>query len=107
MTSNQTVNKSRELNEQNMLYRLEHRNALPETTAVSINANPSCQQYCYRQLADRVRELEKKIKPPDVQTYSPCSTGSGSGISNFSMNLISPNSSVPAQRLGLSSKILE
>jgi len=111
-----------------MLYRLEHardrRNALGDTSAVSTNANTTCQKYCYHQLAERVRELEKEVvpdhrlyqMPPAYSPFSamtPCSNVSGGGFQNYSRpknfpaNLLSPNSPVPTQRFGLSSKIRE
>jgi len=105
-----------------MLYQLERtrdrRNALPDTSVVSTNANTSCQKHCYHQLAERVRELEKEVVPDRrfyqiSPAYSPCSNISGNSFTNYSrpqnfpVNLLSPNSTVPTHRFGLSSKILE
>jgi hypothetical protein len=117
-----------ELDVQNLLHRLERirerRNAAADTSTVSTNANITCQKHCYHQLAERVRELEKEIIP-DIRFYpippsyspfsavTPCSNVSGGGMPNYSrpqnfpINLASPNSSVPTQRYGLSSKVLE
>lgn len=95
----------------------DRRNALGDTSTISI----SNEKYCYHQLAERVRELEKEIMPdfryyqipPSYSPYSaltPCSNVSGNGFSrpqNFPMNLLSPNSPVPTQRFGLSQKIIE
>ena len=82
-----------------MLYRLERaldrRNTIDETSVVSTNPHLSCQNHCYHQLAERVRELEQ---------LTPCSNISGG---SFPINLLSPNSPVPTQPFGLSSKILE
>jgi hypothetical protein len=106
-----------------MLHRFERtrRNAVDDT---STNADTSWPKDCYHQLAERVRELEKEIVP-DLRFYqvppayspfsaiTPCSNGGGGGFSNysrpqnFSVNPLSPNSSVPTHRFGLSSKILE
>ncbi|CAF0868135.1 unnamed protein product [Adineta ricciae] len=102
----------------------DRRNALPDTSSISHNANTFHQtQYC-QQLANRVRELEDELIPdyshsrlPSVySSYSaltPCSSIGTSGIStygrphNFPINLVSPNTLVPTERYGLSPKIFE
>jgi hypothetical protein len=128
MNSNYNEHESEELDVENLLNRLERirerRNGLGDTSAVSTNSNITCQKHCYHQLAERVRELEKEIVP-DIRFYqvppsyspfsavTPGSNVSGGGIpsysrpQNFPMNLASPNSSVPMQKYGLSSKVLE
>ena len=77
--------------------------------------NRNCQNHCCHQLAERVRDLEKEIMP-DFRYYqrpsiyspfsalTPCSNVSGNGFSNY---LLSPNSAVPLQRFGFSSKVIE
>jgi hypothetical protein len=122
------VRQSEEIDIQEMLHQLERtrirRNASADTSAVSKNTSTTCQQDCYHQLAERVRELEKEIVPdhhffqvPPVYSpfsaLTPCSNTSGGGFSNYSRpqnfprNLLSPNSSMPTQRFGLSPKFLE
>ncbi|CAF4630119.1 unnamed protein product [Rotaria sp. Silwood1] len=128
INSNCKTIKSEEVDEQNMSYQGEYtrerRNAFVDASTVWKNANASCPKHYYNQLAERIRELEKDIVP-DLHFYqvppayspfsaiTPCSNASGFGFSNypythnFPFNLISPNSSVPTQPFGLSSKILE
>ncbi|CAF2402182.1 unnamed protein product [Rotaria sp. Silwood2] len=128
INSNSKTNKFEEVDKQNMSHQCEctreRRNALADASTVWKNANIYCPKHYYNQLAERVRELEKEIVP-DVHYYqippsyspfsavTPCSNVSGLGISNypyslnFPLNLVSPNSSVPTQPFGLSSKILE
>jgi hypothetical protein len=120
--NNRQARQSEDIDIQEMLNQLErrriHRNASEDTSAISKHMSITCQQDCYHQLVERVRELEKEIVPdlhffqvPPV--YSPCSNVSGGGFSNYSrpqnfpMNLLSPNSSVPTQRFGLSPKVFE
>jgi hypothetical protein len=113
--------RTEELTEYNIPHRLEctrdRRNAVADTSSVSANANKFYPKQYYHQLAERVRELEKEVVPDRrlyqiPSTYSPCSNVGGNVISKyprpktFSMGLVSPNSSVPTQRYGLSPKIL-
>ena len=125
MNSNFNEYESEEFDVEKLLHRLERirerRNGLGNTAAVSTNTNKTCQKYCYHQLAERVRELEKEIVP-DMNFYqmpsssyspfsalTPCSNTSGNGIrpQNFPVNLASPNSPISMQRYGLSSTVLE
>ena len=124
MNSNYKSFESEELNKQNSLHRPERnrerrRTATADTSTGPTNASTNCQNHCYHQLAERVRELEKEITS-DVRAYqmspaySPCSNFNQSDISNyhrrpqnFPIGLMSPNSSIPTQRHGLSSKVIE
>lgn len=74
---------------------LDRRNTIDVTSALLSNSPPSCQNHCYHQLAERVRELEQ---------LTPCSNRSGG---SFPMNLLSPSSPIPTHPFGLSPKILE
>ncbi|CAF1502316.1 unnamed protein product, partial [Adineta steineri] len=109
---------------QNMSYRSDYtrdrRNALTDTSLVSVRGNRFCQTQNYHQLAERIRELEKEIVPDLRFTHvssayspysalTPCSYISSGCMSNYSRphNLISPNSFIPQQRFDLSSRVLE
>ncbi|CAF0764515.1 unnamed protein product [Adineta steineri] len=103
--------------------RIPRRNALADISTVSTNANTTSQKHQYNQLAERVRQLQKEIVPdfayqrtPSFSPYSsltPSSTGSNGNLStyphqqNISVSSGSSSSSVPTQRFGLSSRILE
>jgi hypothetical protein len=119
---------SGELDTQNIIFQPGHkrprRNALADISAVVTNANASSQKHKFHQLVERVRELQKEIVPDLLlyqipPTYSPFSSvTSSSNASRGSISMYphrqslsissgSPNSSVPNQRFGLSSRILE
>ncbi|CAM4763273.1 unnamed protein product [Rotaria magnacalcarata] len=129
-TVNRTLsetNKFKEVNEQDMALRFhrkrERRNALSDLSAASTNSSANYQQH-HNQLVDRIRELEEEVVPefnrsqrsPVYSPFTPvtsCSNSSPYSVSthpysmHFPMKLISPNSPVPTQPNGLSSKILE
>ena len=126
--NNRKARQSDDIDIQEMLNQIERRrlrrNATGDTSTLSKNTNTICEQGCYHQLAERVRELEKEVVPdmrffqvPPVYSpfsaLTPCSNGSAGGFSNYSrsqnlpINVLSPNSSVPTQRFGLSPRVLE
>ena len=96
------------------------RNALADISTAATNANASSQQHQYHQLAERVRELQQEVTPdvllyPLASMYSPFSSMTpSSNSSSGSMptfphhqNTAPATSTVPTQRFGLSSRILE
>jgi hypothetical protein len=101
--------------------RLSRRNALADISTVSTNADVSGQKHQFHQLAERVRELQNEIAPDLLlyqitPTYSPFSSitpssnGSGGSIPTYPHRQSisgSSNPSVPTQRFGLSSRIVE
>jgi hypothetical protein len=126
--NNLKARQSEDIDIQEMLNQIERRrlrrNATGDTSTVAKDTSKIYQQGCYHQLAERVRELEKEVVPdmhffqvPQVYSpfsaLTPCSNVSGGGFSNYSrsqnfpMNVLSPNSSVPTQRFGLSPRVLE
>ncbi|UJR15720.1 hypothetical protein I4U23_002655 [Adineta vaga] len=114
--------------EQSIFHRSEsscdRRNALSNTSSVSTSTKTFYQTQYYQQLTERVRELEKELLPDLCRSkvpsfcsshsaLTPCSSLGSNGLSNYSrphhfpISLVSPSTFVPAERFGLSPKILE
>ncbi|CAF1654662.1 unnamed protein product, partial [Adineta ricciae] len=97
------------------------RNALADISTVATKANETSQKHQYQQLAERVRELQREVVPdlllyPITSPYSPfssitpSSTNSFTSLPSYARQQSTPastSSSVPTQRFGLSTKILE
>ncbi|CAF4185381.1 unnamed protein product [Rotaria socialis] len=119
---------SGELNRQNSIGQFEqkrkYRQNLADTSAKSMKTATTSPQHQFQQLVERVRELQKEIVPDFLlyqmpTTYSPfaaitpSSNVSQGSISNLpyrqslSISSTSSSSSIPSQRMGLSSRILE